>query len=119
MRLRTLRVKHHPTGQVFIVDPQAGRVFGVNEDKVAISMRDEVTAARGGVRADDLLAAAYGFEKLWKWPEPGTRFPQRGEFPDAWFASVAGRLNQTGLQGDLEFPWLHRPGGSRGAGEWW
>jgi hypothetical protein len=103
MSMRILRVKHHPTGQVFIIDPQAGRVFGVNEDKIAISMRDEVTAARGGVRADDLLAAASGFEKLWKWPEPGTRFPQHGEFPDAWFASTAGRLNQTGLQGDLEF----------------
>jgi hypothetical protein len=107
MSQRILRLKHHPSGAVFIVDPQAGRVLGVPAGHACISERDEVREALAGVRAMDLLSAARSFEQLWKWPAPGTRFPARAHadevFPDGWFVDLDGRLNQTGLQGDLEF----------------
>jgi len=104
---RSLRIRHHPSGQAFIIDPQRGRVLGVGADTPVISNRDEVLEQLGGVSTSDLVTAARSFEALWKWPAPGTRFPQLSQaderFPDAWFAELQGRLNQTGLQGDLEF----------------
>jgi hypothetical protein len=104
---RILRIQHHPSGRFFIVDPQRARVLAVAADKTTISLDDEQKGEHEGIRSSDLIAAAQSFETLWKWPAPGTRFPQRGQtdadFPDGWFAALQGRLNRTGLQGDLEF----------------
>ncbi|MET0385810.1 MAG: hypothetical protein ABW321_07620 [Polyangiales bacterium] len=103
----TIRFKHHPTGQTFLVDPRRGRVLGVHADAAVVSARDEVRESLGGVFAGDLLSVARDFVLLWKWPAPGTRFPPRepsgAEFPNGWFAGLEGRLNQSGLEGDLEF----------------
>ena len=106
--MRITRFRHHPTEQTFLVDPAHGRVFGVHAGVPAITARDQLTdAASAGVRVDDLLSAARDFESLWKWPAPGTRFPPAPPagtaFPDAWFATFEGRLNQSGPLGDLEF----------------
>jgi hypothetical protein len=106
--MRIIRFKHLPSEQIFLVDHAQRRVYGARADAKSITLRDQVVLGSiGGVRIDDLLAAARDFETLWKWPAPGTRFPPAeptGDvFPDAWFSALDGRLNQSGPLGDLEF----------------
>jgi hypothetical protein len=106
--MRVIRFKHLPSEQTFLVDPARGRVYGAKPDATSITLRDQVVrGSLDDVRIDDLLATARDFERVWKWPAPGTRFPPAqasGEaFPDAWFDALEGRLNQSGPLGDLEF----------------
>ncbi|MET0343474.1 MAG: hypothetical protein ABW252_20855 [Polyangiales bacterium] len=104
--MRTLRFEHLPSGQRFVVDAASTRVFGVDAGVETITRADRIADARCGVRASDLRDVARDFELLYKWAAPGTRFPSTppdGAPPDGWFASLAGRLNQQGAEGDLVF----------------
>jgi len=107
MTPRVLRIRHHPSARSFVVDLQRARVLAAAPGQATISLEDELKEEQQGIRASDLIAAAQSFERLWKWPAPGARFPQQNRaderFPDGWFAELQGRLNQTGPHGDLEF----------------
>jgi hypothetical protein len=106
--MRIIRFKHLPSEQTFLVDSARGHVYGTTSNATSITLRDQIVRGTlGDVRIDDLLATAKDFERVWKWPAPGTRFPPAqtsGEaFPDVWFDALEGRLNQIGPLGDLEF----------------